>query len=96
MTHGPAEAGGGARNGAPPSDTPRRTCRFCEGSLAGLDHRALYCSTTCRERWWQRARVRGAQAYSMLIDWRLTRGGKKGILGDLAHLVDKWIQEDRA
>jgi len=45
------------------------------------------------------AKVRGAQAYQMLMVWRLYRGRRgtpgAGMFGKLAHLVDSWVAQDR-
>ena len=87
LAHAPIEDGGN-------SPSPRE-CRRCGASLAGLDYRSEFCGKTCRDRWWQQARVRGGAAYALLVEWRTTRGRRKGVLADLAHLVDGWLAEDK-
>ena len=71
-------------------------CRFCgdEFRKARLDQ--VFCSKKCRQAFHRRAELRGGKAVALLIEWRVTRGGKKGILGDIAAVVDEWIKEDRA
>ena len=84
-----------SQNRSAHTDTPERACRFCGGSLAGRDFRSEFCSPTHKDLWWRKARTRGGQAYSLLMEWRSTRGKRKGLLGDLAWMVDQWIAEDR-
>lgn len=52
----------------------------------------------CAARWWSIARVRGGAVYALLLEWRATRkmkGGRKGYISQLAHIVDQWMIEDR-
>ena len=95
MTHGSPQELAGKRNNIPSQDGAPQGCRHCGGSLKALRPGADFCSVACRSSWWVTARNRGGQAYALLLDWRLTRGTKKRVLGDLAHLVDGWIRQDR-
>ena len=95
MTDGTPVEPADKRSGTPTEDGAPKGCLSCGGSLAGKRHDAKYCSNFCRNKWWRTAEVRGAQVYQLLIEWRTTRGNRKGVLGDIAHVVDKWISEDR-
>lgn len=56
---------------------------------------ARFCSTLCRRTYQHRTLARGALAYELVYAWRKTRGSKKGSLGDIGNLVDRWVREDR-
>lgn len=96
MSQGRAQKPAGTPDRLADYHDPDRKCRRCGVSLVGLDYRSEFCGKTCRDRWWQQARVRGGTVYQLLVDWRTTRGKKKGILGDLAFIVDGWIAEDKS
>jgi hypothetical protein len=76
----------------------RCTCPECGERFQTARADKRFCSASCKRRYWHKAEQRGAQVYDLLIRWRRRRhepGGTKGILGQLAHIVDGWIQEDR-
>ena len=77
-------------------ELPIAICRECGGEFRQPRPEKLFCRNKCRYTWWRRKQIRGGQAVDMLIEWRATRGAKKGILADLAHMVDGWIREDKS
>lgn len=81
------------------SGSGKATCRHCGGPLKrqGATGRIQtdFCSKRCTTAWWSMARRRGGQVYKELIDWRTSRGKKKGALANIAHIVDGWIAEDK-
>jgi len=77
------------------NDLPIRKCRFCGDEFRVKRQDQVFCSRQHRQAFHRRAEIRGAQATELLIAWRVTRGGKKGILGEIAAVVDGWIKEDR-
>ena len=88
MTHGaPAKPGGG-----------HIFCHWCWTpflpKLTGGRPRR-FCGTKCRNAYFRQHQVRGGTAYPLLMEWRRTRGKRKGVLAELAALVDQWIEEDR-
>lgn len=74
-------------------------CRHCRGPLKPQGPTGRYqtdfCSKRCTRAWWSMARRRGGQVYRDLIEWRTTRGKKKGAIANIAHVVDGWIKEDK-
>ena len=77
-------------------ELPVRTCKepTCRDEFRAKRNDQIFCQSGCRQKWHRRVEVRGGQAVEMLIDWRKTRGAKKGALGEIAHMVDGWIKED--
>lgn len=77
-------------------ELPIRTCKMpgCDEQFRAKRHDQGFCSSDCRKRFWRIAAQRGRRAYELLIEWRATRG-KKGLLGDVAAEVDRWIAEDK-
>lgn len=58
----------------------------------------FFHDTECARAWWQLARRRGGMVYELLCKMRRNRkvkGGTKGILSDISHIVDGWLAEDR-
>jgi hypothetical protein len=85
--------------GAPryvPASYPPRKCKLCGGDYQ--PHRADqgYCCAEHRIAYNALASRRGLQVYDALIRWRKSRGKKKGLLGDITHIIDGWIDEDRS
>lgn len=76
-------------------ELPIKECKFCGDRFRQKRHDQVFCGRRCRQTFHRRAEVRGGKAVALLIEWRRTRGGKKGILADIAHMVDGWISEDR-
>lgn len=66
---------------------------FIPKAITGRPRR--FCGERCKTAHFNQARTRGAQAYPLLLEWRRTRGKRKGLLGDLANLVDLWIEQDK-
>lgn len=77
-------------------ELPVRKCRLCGGDFRQKRADQVFCKPAHRKTFHRRAELRGAKAVELLIAWRMTRGGKKGILGEIAAVVDGWIKEDRA
>jgi len=77
------------------NELPVRKCRFCGDEFRAKRHDQVFCGKAHRQAFHRRAELRGATAVELLIAWRVTRGGKKGILGEIAAVVDGWIKEDR-
>lgn len=109
MTHAIAET---ARQGVQGRRTPHSEaerlpalrpgfCDQCQISLpaASKARHARFCSARCRERWWVKARNRGAQLYQMQLIWRMSRGRKgtrgQGMIGKVSALIDSWIRADK-
>jgi len=78
------------------NELPVRKCRLCGDEFRAARHDQVFCSKEHRQKFHRRAELRGAKAVELLIAWRVTRGGKKGILGEIAAVVDGWVKEDRA
>lgn len=76
-------------------ELPVGRCRECATRFRKKRHDQIFCHPNCKKAWWRRAEDRGKQAYPMLMEWRRTRGTKKGVLSDLAHLVDGWVADDK-
>ncbi len=76
---------------------PKSECHGCRTIYQPWRVDQRFHSEECKRRWWSRARDRGAMAYQLLYDWRVTRGQGtgKGKLSDIAHIVDQWIAEDK-
>lgn len=76
-------------------------CDECETRITGTAkaRHARFCSARCREAWWRKARLRGAQLYQHAVLWRRYRGRKgtpgAGRMGIISRLVDAWISADR-
>jgi len=75
-------------------DLPIKQCRECGAQFRQRRADQIFCCSGHKAHWHRRAQVRGGQAYSLLMDWRKTRGGRAGVLSDIAHIVDGWIRED--
>ena len=75
-------------------------CRMCGAQVRRLKPRGRsrteFCSQECQRKWWVIAKQRGGQIYKLLIEWRTTRGTRKGVVGDMAAMIDGWISEDKA
>ncbi len=75
-------------------ELPIRSCKECGEDFRQKRADQVFCSMACRHKYHRRAQVRGGRAVELLLQWRKTRG-KKGLLTDLAAMVDGWIKEDR-
>lgn len=75
----------------------RRRCKWCEVSFQPVRLAQDFHSDTCRRKWWSLARGRAGQIYELAYRWRKHRkdGKGKGLLSEIAHIVDQWIIEDR-
>ena len=71
------------------------TCLECKATKETNRLRVRYCSRLCHDRHKARKARRAAAIYDLLIEWRTTRGAKKGALGEIAHQVDGWITKDK-
>ena len=95
---------------ADPAATPRkprvrphkpqitRKCKGCDIRFTTKRIDQEFHDPPCQARWWAKARLRGGTVYALLLEWRATRkmkGGRKGFISDLAHIVDQWMIEDR-
>ena len=76
-------------------ELPIGTCKECGTEFRQKRGDQKFCSPRHRQKWHRRAQVRGGAAVEKLIAWRVTRGGAKGALGDIAHMVDQWIRDDK-
>lgn len=73
-------------------------CKLCGDRFKRLYYNQEFCVDDHKYSFWKIARVRGGTVYPLLLEWRKTRkikGGRKGYLSDIAHIVDQWIIEDR-
>lgn len=75
-------------------ELPVKNCKECGRRYRAKRCDQKFCTPDCKKKWFRRAQTRGAQAYDMLLTWRKTRGGKKGILSAIALVVDGWIADD--
>ena len=76
----------------PPKERP---CKMCGTSYPPYRYEQLFCSPTCKKRWWRRAEVRGAAVYDLLVKWRRSRGkDKTATLGKICGVVDHWMYDD--
>lgn len=80
---------------APDRELPVMECPECHGTFRQKRKDQIFCQHTCNRRFYARKGRRGAKAVDMLKEWRETRGSKKGVLGDIAHMVDGWIRDDK-
>ena len=55
----------------------------------------IFCQSSCRQKWHRRVELRGGAAVEKLIEWRVSRGSKKGALTEITAMVDGWIKEDK-
>lgn len=76
-------------------ELPIKTCKECGCEFRQGRRDQIFCTSSCRQKWHRRIELRGGAAVEKLIDWRKTRGSKKGALGEIAAMVDAWIMEDR-
>lgn len=77
-------------------ERPVRSCKECGDTFRVGRIDQVFCCAGHRDRWHKRARERGAQAYEVLIGWRMSRGkDKKNSISELAHIVDGWIMDDK-
>lgn len=72
-----------------------RQCKMCLVRFKPVRVDQCFCGEKCRNSWNYRAASRGRAAYDLLVKWRRTRGKRKGVLSDLAFLVDAWLDDDR-
>lgn len=84
----------GSQIAEPIKERPVARCRECNGRFRKGRHDQVFCQPKCKQDWFRRAQTRGAQAYSVLLKWRKSRGKEVGI-GEVAHIVDQWIAADR-
>lgn len=73
-------------------------CPFCAELFEMRNYEQKFCCDDHKQAWWRRARVRGGQVYDLLVTWRKnrkTKGGKRGQISDIAHIVDQWLMDDR-
>jgi len=75
-------------------DLPIKQCKECHEDFRQKRNDQKFCDAWCRQKWHRRVELRGGKAVELLISWRVSRG-KKGILGEIAAMVDEWIKEDR-
>lgn len=78
-----------------PVDYQPRRCKECGRVFKPIRVDQEFDTPECRKIWHKKASRRGGQAYQALMLWRKSRGRKKGLLGDVTALVDRWIDEDR-
>jgi len=76
-------------------ELPVRNCRMCGDDFRQKRIDQTFCQPSCRQKYHRRIELRGGKAVELLIKWRKTRG-KKGLLSDIAAMVDEWIKEDKA
>lgn len=76
-------------------ELPVKVCKECGDAFRQKRTDQIFCQSACRKMWHRRTELRGGAAVEKLIEWRITRGSKKGILGEIAAMVDGWIKEDR-
>ena len=72
-----------------------RPCKFCGRSFTPHRVDQEFCQAEHRIDYHSRASRRAMQVYDSLIVWRQSRGRKKGLLGDITHIIDGWLDEDR-
>lgn len=77
------------------NDLPIKRCKNCGEEFRRKRLDQVFCQAECRQAYHRRNEVRGGRAVELLIEWRTTRGGKKGILGEIARIVDGWIRQDK-
>ena len=75
-------------------ELPIASCKQCGTQFRQKREDQKFCSPAHRQKWHRKQQSRGGPAVELLISWRETRGGKKGVLADLARMVDGWIKED--
>ncbi len=71
---------------------PKR-CENCGARYTADRVTSRFCSKPCRVEWGQRAAIRGARAYPLLLEWRRRRNGGK--LADVCTLVDLWLADEK-
>ncbi len=76
-------------------ELPIGKCKECGEKFRQKRNDQRFCTAEHRQKWHRRSQVRGGAAIEKLIAWRVSRGAKKGALGEIAHMVDQWITEDR-
>jgi len=76
-------------------ELPIAACRLCGEEFRQKRNDQRFCETACRKKYHRNIEQRGGRAVEMLIEWRNSRGSKKGALTKIAALVDSWIREDR-
>ncbi len=76
-------------------ELPTGTCKECGVEFRMKREDQKFCSSVHRAKWHRRQQARGGPAVELLIAWRVSRGSKKGVLAEIARIVDKWIKEDR-
>lgn len=73
-------------------------CRHCNQLFEMTNYAQDFCCDEHKQAWWRRARVRGGQVYELLVTWRKNRkmkGGKRGQINQISHIVDQWLMDDR-
>lgn len=76
-------------------ELPVKVCKECREEFRQGRSDQIFCWRGCRQKWHRRAELRGGAAVELLIAWRVSRGSKKGALGEIAAMVDGWIKEDK-
>lgn len=76
-------------------ELPVCACRECAELFRQKRRDQVFCCNACNRKFYRRKEIRGAKAVEKLIEWRKTRGGRKGVLTELAEITDGWIREDR-
>lgn len=73
-------------------------CKECGERFTTRRSDKLFCGPDCHRRYWTVARYRGAQVYELLCKLRRNRkvkGGTRGVLNEISHIVDEWLIADR-
>lgn len=70
-------------------------CKFCGAKFIPSRAHQEFCTRGHRIEFHKIAAARGGQVYEKLMRWRLSRGRQKGLLGDVAAVIDGWIDADR-
>jgi hypothetical protein len=70
-----------------------RCCAECASAFRPIRSDQKFCRRHCLKIWHGRAAARGGQIYTLIMEWRRSRGKIK--FGDVTAMIDKWIAEDR-
>jgi len=76
-------------------ELPIKVCKECKVEFRQGRSDQIFCEGSCRQKYHRRIELRGGAVVEKLIAWRQSRGSKKGALGEIAHMVDQWIKEDK-
>lgn len=71
----------------------QRTCVECGESYRMARWNARFCSPKCKDRWFAKARSRGAPLYRAAIRWRRDRD--PAAFSEMTWLLDQWIRDDQ-